>query len=315
LNTTSRWATTPAPARHARTTRSLLRSRLVRLGVGAAALALTASAAPTADATTPRILVGAVGNATGLSSAIGTHLYYHGYGKLDGKVPTAKYVNMKPNVSWHTVATATSGSATYANIVRWAQTLKSRGETTLFTFHHEPEGATSTSFGNAADFIAAWRRVVTIFRQQGVTNVEYTWQMTSWAFATSPTARNYAAKWYPGDSYVTNVGTDPYNWYNCGPGSGKWEQLSSVMAASTSYARAHGKKLVVGEFASQSDPNRRAQWIRNARSYFVANRDVIRAVFYFQYPDPRHCYWELSSSADLAAMRDMARDTTNFNGG
>jgi beta-mannanase len=226
-------------------------------------------------------------------------------------------INMKPVTSWRNVANASSGSSTYNDIVRWARTIKARSGTILFAFHHEPEASGNTGYGSASDYIAAYRRVVNIFRQQGVSNVEYTWQMTSWAFATSSSDRRYAAKWYPGDSYVNNVGTDPYNWYNCGPGSGRWESLKTVMDPSLAFARAHGKKLVVAEFASQADSARRPDWLRAVKQYFIANRDTIRAVFYFHYNDPGHtdCHWRLTTSNELSAMRSMATDTTYFTTG
>jgi beta-mannanase len=218
---------------------------------------------------------------------------------------------MRSNTSWRNVANAKAGSSTYTNIVRWAKTLKARSTRTLFAFHHEPEGATSKSFGSAADFIAAYRHVVNIFRAQGVTNVEYTWQMTSWAFATRSSASNYAPKWYPGDSYVDNVGSDPYNWYNCGPGAGKWQSLKFVTDPSLAFAKAHHKKLVLAEFASQAN-SRRPQWLRDAKSYIVANRANIRAVFYFQFSLRSACFWKLNTSGDLSAMRTFASDKVNF---
>jgi|tagenome__1003787_1003787.scaffolds.fasta_scaffold20868031_1 hypothetical protein len=302
----------PAP-RQNRSSSRRLPSRVVQAGVGAAALAMTVTVTPTptAQAATPRMIVGAVGDAKGLSNALGAPMAYHAYAKITAGVPNAKMVNMVPTTSWRTVANAKAGSSTYANIVRWAKTIKGRSGKVLFAFHHEPEASTHTGLGSAADYIAAYRRVVTIFRQQGVSNVEYTWQMTSWAFATKSSDRRYAAKWYPGDAYVNNVGSDPYNWYNCGPGSGKWQELKAVADPSLRFAKAHGKKLVLAEYASQAN-SRRAQWLKNARSYFIANRATIRGVFYFQFRARVGCSWKLTSSADLSAMRTMAKDTTNF---
>lgn len=297
------------PARRQPTRLSLRRS--VQVAVGAASMVVATVVMPHAHGAESRIIVGAAGDTSALSSALGTSLAHHAYGKLDGSVPTGKMVNMKATVPWRTVASASSGSSTYNHIVRWANTLKGRPGPVLFAFHHEPEASTRLHMGTATDYIAAYRRVVTLFRQQGVSNVEYTWQMTSWAFAVNTSDRRAAHKWYPGDAYVTNVATDPYNWYNCGSGQGRWEELKTVMDPSLAFARLHGKKLVVGEFGSQSD-SRRAQWLRNARQYFIANRASIRAVFYFQYEDKPGCYWRLRSSADLGAMREMARDTTNF---
>jgi amino acid transporter len=44
--------------------------------------------------------------------------------------------------------------------------LSSLGNHVYFTFNHEPETALNSS-GNGADFIAAWRKVITVFRQRG----------------------------------------------------------------------------------------------------------------------------------------------------
>jgi len=304
----------PAPA-HAphRPSHRRLRRRILPAAVAAAALSVAFPALNPADAVTP-MLIGVVGDVAGLSQSAGVPLAKHAYGKMSGSVPTGKFINMKSTVTWPTVAAAQPGSATYDHIVRWADTIKARGGTILFAFHHEPEAKNNLSFGTSTDYVAAYRRVVSIFRNRGVQNVEYTWQMTSWSFATSTDDRRYAAKWYPGDSYVTNVGTDPYNWYNCGPGRGIWEELQKVMDPSLAFARAHGKQLVVAEFASQSG-SRRPDWLRNAQQYFIANRASMRGVFYFQYADPGHpdCQWLLASgSADRAAFSEMARNTTYF---
>ena len=283
------------------------------MGVGAAALAAAVSITPApVGAATPKIIVGAVGDASGLGkSTIGSPLAYHGYGKLNGGVPVAKMISVRPVTTWRSVANAGSGTSTYNDIVRWAQAIKGRSGTILLAFSHEPEASTNTNLGSAGDFIAAYRRVVDIFRQQGVANVEYTWQMTSWAFAVNSGDRRAAAKWYPGDAYVNNVGTDPYNWYRCRDSSGSWKELKQVMDPSLAFARAHGKKLVVAEFGSVAD-SRRPQWLRNAHQYFVANRDTVRAVFYFQYPAAQGCPWTLNTSGDMAAMKELAGDSTNF---
>jgi hypothetical protein len=75
-------------------------------------------------------------------------------------------------VQWRAIADAQPGSTLYNNIVTWATRIKSLGAHVYFTFNHEPETALNTS-GSGADFIAAWRKVVTVFRQQGVTNADY----------------------------------------------------------------------------------------------------------------------------------------------
>jgi len=259
------------------------------------------------------IIFGASGTVAELSRNVGAPLAVHAYGKLDRGVPRGDLVNMKPNVNWQTVASARPGSAVYDDIVRWADTLKNRRGTTMFIFHHEPE---VHPLGTTSEFIAAYRHVVTLFRLRGVRNVEYTWNMTANAFRVSPGDRRYAGRWYPGDAYVDNVASDPYNWYDCGEGRGNWKSLHEVAGASLAFARARGKQLVLAEWGSQSGP-RRAQWLREARDWFVANSSTIRAVFYFQTPLSRQrpgCRWRLTSDQDLRAFGQMARDGSRFSG-
>ena len=298
-------------------------SRLVRrqLIVAACSLALaamtatTASASPaitsaTAVASQSPIILGASGGSQVniLQSKVGTELAQHSFGQLQGKVPPGRLVNMSPNVSWRTIAAAHSGSSVYADIARWADTLKSRPGVTLFTFSHEPEGSSSDGLGSSSEFIAAYRRVHDIFESRGVSNVEYTWNMTSNSFRVSSGDDRSAPKWYPGDGYVDNVASAAYNWYNCGEGKGQWLSLADRAAAPLAFAKSHGKPLVLAEWASQKDP-RRAQWLREARQWFLANRAAIRAAFYYQSPTPRPgCSWLLTSSKEISAFAEMARD-------
>jgi len=267
-----------------------------------------------AQAAGTTIILGASGGSEvdALQRNIGAPLARHSFGQLQGKVPAGRLVNMATNVSWRTVANARSGSSTYSNIVRWADTLKSRSGVTMFTFSHEPEGSSSDGLGSASDFIAAFRRVQDIFKSRGVRNVEYTWNMTSNSFRVKSSDDRYAPKWYPGDAYVDYVASAAYNWYNCGEGRGEWLSLANRAAGPLAFAKSHGKKLVLAEWASQRG-SRRADWLRDARQWFLANKGTIRAAFYYQSPTPRAgCSWKLTTSAEFDAFAQMAKDRANF---
>jgi len=278
------------------------------------ALASAATAAPAASAATPMYL-GAVGGVQELSRQTGQPLATHGYAHFDQGVPDGRMITVRSSASWRTVATAGPGSSVYADIVRWAQTIKSRPGPIFFAYHHEPEASGSAGYGTAADFVAAYRRVVSIFRAQGVRNVLYTWQMTDWAFRTSPSDARYATKWYPGDSYVDVVGADIYNWSACRTSGGTWDELSAMAGPFLAFARAHGKQAALPELGSDADA-RRAQWLRNAHAYLVANRDVLAAVFYFNRGPTQAahsaCTWTLTQAAEQRAFGDMARDRAYF---
>ncbi len=220
------------------------------------------------------------------------------------------------SASWRQVADVAPGSALYNDIVRWAQTIKARGGHIMVAYNHEPEAAAGGYRGTAAEFVAAWRKVVTIFRNQGVSNVEWTWQMTAYAFRVRATDARAAARWYPGDAWGDNIGADAYNWIDCGAtGTGKYNELQFLGDPVVAFARAHGKKASFPEFASHANASR-TQWLRNAHDYLVQNQGMITAAFYFNRPPTvkanGDCRWSLSTGSEWDAFGDIARDRQHF---
>ena len=265
-------------------------------------IGLVASCFP-ANAASP-VVFGGVGNVASLSRASGMAVPENRYARLNANPPNTRMINLMPNSNWATVAAAKPGSVTYNNLLRWGNTLKSRGTPVWLAFSHEPEAHASRSLGTSAQFIAAFRKVVTVIRSTGEHNVQFVWQMTSYAFQVGPSDARYAPKWYPGGAYVDLVGADPYNWYTCGSGRGVWTELSTLTQPVLNWARSQGKGLVLGEYGSQAGP-RRAQWLRNAGAWARANSGTLKGMFYFnvgpQGPS-LGCNWVLSSSADLSAF-------------
>jgi hypothetical protein len=309
---------TPRRGRHAYLpARPSARLRRVLLcGAGAAIVTAATFAVPQPAQAAERVFLGATqGGEEQLERQTGEELSSHAYGTFDRGVPQGRMITVKaPGVPWATVANAQPGSALYDNIVRWADTIRSRPGPVFVAFHHEPEAAGSKNYGTQAEYIAAYRRVVDIFRSRGVTNVDWTWQMTAWSFKVNSADRRSAPKWYPGDSYVDVVGADGYNWYTCQAGNGRWTEFRTFADPVLSFARSHGKLAAFPEFGSQADP-RRAQWLSNARQYLVANRDIIAAAYYFNRMDPsghQSCRWPLSTNEEISVYRAMAQDSANF---
>jgi mannan endo-1,4-beta-mannosidase len=84
------------------------------------------------------------------------------------------------------------------------------GRAVIIGFAHEPNGPWY-SWGwkhvTPRTWVAAWRHIVTVFRQQGADNVTWLWTVNiiyqrGGIVAPGP--------WWPGDSYVTWVGIDGY---------------------------------------------------------------------------------------------------------
>ncbi len=302
------------------------------LGSGSGAPAEGSAAAPAAPAapvtpagsqdgppsTGDRAYIGSV--AGGYEQAVagtGVDLANHAYAFFSSKVPVAEMITVSAGeVKWRDVAAAGPGSALYDQIVSWAQTIKGRGGSVMVAYNHEPEAHDRHTLGGAADFIAAWRHVVSIFDQQGASNVVWTWQMTAYAFRVSPGSEQHAAAWYPGDDWVDNIGADAYNWISCGAtGTGKYNELEFLGDPVVAFARAHGKKASFPEFASHANADR-VQWLENAHQYLAANQDIITAAFYFNRPPTiasnADCQWGLTASSEYAQIREMAQDTAHF---
>jgi len=216
-------------------------------------------------------------------------------------------------VQWRDIANAQPGSALHNDIVTWANRIKSLGTHVYLTFNHEPETSLNSS-GQGADFIAAWRKMVTVLRGQGVTNADYLWIMTAYSFKARD--RRRAVDWYPGEAYIDYMGADAYNWYNCRPGtSNPWNSLEQLLNPMRLFAQGKTiKGLMVPEWASTEDgaqPGRKAQWVADARALFKKpGWEGFKAVLYYnkssKYPN---CRWFVDSSqASLTAFSAMAND-------
>jgi mannan endo-1,4-beta-mannosidase len=81
----------------------------------------------------------------------------------------------------------------------------------IMSFGHEMNGnwySWGWTHTSPATFVAAWRRIVTVFRQEGVTNATWMWTVNI-DRPDSTVAQNPAA-WWPGSQYVSMVGIDGY---------------------------------------------------------------------------------------------------------
>jgi mannan endo-1,4-beta-mannosidase len=90
----------------------------------------------------------------------------------------------------------------------YADAVRDFGHPVVIGFGHEMN-ATWYSWGyghvRPATFVAAWRQVVTVFRQQGADNVTWLWTIQADTAGSGP-----IALWWPGPDYVTWVGIDGY---------------------------------------------------------------------------------------------------------
>jgi mannan endo-1,4-beta-mannosidase len=100
-------------------------------------------------------------------------------------------------------------AGTYDGYLRsFADSVRAFGQPVVIGFGHEMNAAWySWGYGHVAPrvFVAAWRHIVSVFRQQGAGNVTWLWTIQADEPGTGP-----IADWWPGPRYVTWVGIDGY---------------------------------------------------------------------------------------------------------
>jgi mannan endo-1,4-beta-mannosidase len=111
------------------------------------------------------------------------------------------------------VSVAAIASGQFDTYLRsYASAVKAFGARVILSFGHEMNGnwySWGYQHTSPEMFVAAWRHIVTVFRQQGAYNVTWLWTVNvidTRADIPSP------ASWWPGSSYVTWVGIDGYYW-------------------------------------------------------------------------------------------------------
>lgn len=221
-------------------------------------------------------------------------------------------------INWRAIANAQPGSALHNDMVSWANRIRPHQDKIYLTFQHEPETVGNIVKGNNTDFIAAWRKFMTVMAANGVQPKARVWIMTDYAFHVPASDRRDESKWYPGDSWVEAIAADAYNWHDCRPGIDvPWQTLRANVAPLRAFGAAHpNEQLMLTEIGSAEDentPGRKAQWMRDMRSLFkepgYEQFTLIAWFNLYHNGGPSNCDWRFSTGSDvLAAYRDLAQD-------
>jgi hypothetical protein len=205
-------------------------------------------------------------------------------------------------IPWRDIAGARPGSPLWADMQRQAQEIKRFGAVVYVVFNHEPDAKTSAPMGRPADFIAAWRHLISTYRAAGVRNARYVWTVTGWSFARSAgRGLTEADLYYPGDAYVDDIAGDTYNWNTCQSASGRWQSPAELFDPERRFGLRHpAKGLMLLEWGSVEDPahpGRKAQWLRDAARVLTSPAyRQFRAALYW---DDQHTGTKISNACDF----------------
>jgi Glycosyl hydrolase family 26 len=139
--------------------------------------------------------------------------YYSGWAQpFATSFARAIYVHgVRPFVQIDPTDASVSGiaSGVYDGYLRlYADNVREFGHAVVIGFGHEMNAPTySWGYGHvpASTFVAAWRHLVELFRDEGAQNVTWLWTLQADGPGTGP-----ISSWWPGAAYVSWVGIDGY---------------------------------------------------------------------------------------------------------
>ena len=180
----------------------------------------------------------------------------------------------------------------------------------LIRFAHEMNGdwypwSPGREAGNVgSNYVDAWRHIVSVFRQEGATNVKWVW---------SPNVNHGQypfAQFFPGDEWVDYVALDGYNWGTSGVGMNKWQKLSKVFEPSYSQlTKLSSKPVMIAETSASETGGDKAAWIRRGLLGEIPQLfPRVAAVVWFD-RDMEQDWRVNSSNASLQAYREVVSNS------
>jgi beta-mannanase len=168
-----------------------------------------------------------------------------------------------------------------AYIRDWAADVAAWGHPILVRPMHEMNGGWTSwgviSNGNTpADFIDAWRHIVSTARDAGAGNIRWVWCPN--------TLLNNGVTYssiYPGDAYVDWLCLDGYNWGTTQSWS-SWESMRLVFERSVNaLAALSSRPIMIGETGSSELGGDKARWILNGFAMLPTVLPRVEAVVWF----------------------------------
>ena len=264
----------------------------------------------------------------------GTHLdliSYFALFDINDWNATAQYANVAKNngstlvVTWmangYNAQELVNGKAD--NYIReYAKGVKGFGDEIWLRPLHEANGdwydwgVGKSGAGNTdANVAEAFRHIVKIFKEEGVTNVKWVWTTNASNQGSGTTLTGN----YPGDEYVDYISIDGYNWGKCQSWS-SWQTFSQVFKKAYNALANIDKPLFIAEISSSERGGNKAEWITDMFEHFATDFSRVFAVMWFsQSKEANEGDWALNTSqaavdawkAGIAKMKAMAPESSS----
>jgi len=232
-------------------------------------------------------------------------LWYHDFDDsllTSYEISTLRATGQSPMVTWEPYDQSLSGIAngSYDSyLLKSARIARSWGGELMVRFAHEMNGYWYPWTDSPSAYVAAWRHIVTVFREAGATNVRWVWAPNVDRTGSMP-----FSAYFPGEPWVDYIGLDGYNW-GATP-SNQWSSLKKVFASSyATITQLSAKPLIITETSSSEIGGDKAAWIRNG---FMATipEEFPRVVGVVWFNMNKEDNWRIDSSqAALDAYREV----------
>lgn len=202
-----------------------------------------------------------------------------------------------------------------AYIGKFAKDIKSYPHEVWLRPLHEANGGDwytwavgNSSMANTDENVAeAFRHIVKIFRDSGVTNVKWVWT-TNAENATGGNPTSYAGT-YPGDDWADYISIDGYNFgtFHTVANSGwasRWKTFPQVYKPAYTALAGIAKPIFVAEFSSSELGGNKAQWYRDAFASLSTTFPRFFALMIFSNNDANGDWRINTTDASLQAWKE-----------
>jgi endoglucanase len=173
----------------------------------------------------------------------------------------------------------------YDSYIRtWARQADAYGHTVIVRYALEingayfPWGIANPRCNNTVKaFKDGWRHIVTIFRQEGATNVKWLWTVSR--RTCRPAGCNPYKAYYPGKKWVNYVGFSVFNW---GTANGRtWAYMPTLVGSVMKYFGQFTRKpAIIAENATNKVGGDKPAWIRSGYPKVYRRYPTIKAIVY-----------------------------------